>query len=187
MTYRGKDISFPRTIPALARLAFEHDYGRAWYTESGESIAEYSESVGKTQRYVSDVLAILSPRVSVRQNVRLTKRYIETGTAPGAMKARLVALAKYETTGVFTGPKVTAFSAALQGDSEAVVVDAWVYRLLGVKPSRQSYGRSAAVVVEVSQSLGWQPAETQAALWCGARALCGLNDKYSPINMEVAA
>jgi len=179
MLWRGKPIE----VPTLPELAQAHAYGRNWYEESGQNLAAYANGLGLDTRYVCDVFAILSPRVSVSMNIRLARSYLETGAAPGAMKQRLAALAKYEASGVFTGPKVTAFSAALAGDASAVVIDAWMYRLLGngAKPSLVAYRKLAARVQTVALALDWNPAETQAALWCGARSLVGYSDSYSPL------
>jgi hypothetical protein len=143
---------------------------------------EYADSIGKPFDYVCDVLAILSPRVSVSKNVKLAQSYLETGKAPGAMAQRLEALARYEYSGVFNGPKVTAFSRALQGDDSATVVDAWMFRLFNLDSTKpKAYEKASATVARVSRLLGWRNAETQAALWCGARSLCGFTDSYSPI------
>ena len=182
MLWRNKHIE----TPPFVELASEHSYGRAWYRESGESIEAYAASLQTTVKRVSDVVAILSPRVSVSMNVRYARSYLETGKAPGAMKARLAALARYESSGAFNGPKVNAFSRALQGDGDAVVVDAWMVRLFNM-PSKglteKGYEHAASIVRGVAVELGWQASETQAALWCGARALVGYSDSYSPLLM----
>lgn len=179
MQWRNQNVD----APPLATLAETHAYGRKWYAESGQSLAEYAARIGEPEAYVCDVVAILSPRVSVAQNLKLAQSYLETGSAPGAMRQRLHALAKYEASGVFTGPKVNAFSLALQGDEDATVIDAWMFRLLGTGKARgvKAYREAAGKVRGVAAELGWQAAETQAALWCGARSLCGFQDAYSPL------
>lgn len=186
MLWRGKPVK----VPGYAALARSHDYGRAWYDESGSSIVEYAKRRGFDPQRVCDVVAILSPRVTVSQNVKLARLYLETGRAPGAMKQRLHALARYEASGIFNGPKVNAFSAALAGDPNAVVIDAWMVRLFLDDPKQaltpKTYRAVADKVRGVASRLGWSPAETQASLWCGARSLCGFADSYSPLSMEVA-
>lgn len=187
ITWRGESIA----RPSLTTLALEHSYSRAWYRDSGESIEDYAASLGLAPAYVCDVVAILSPRVSVAQNARLAQSYLETGKVPGAMRQRLNALAKYETSGLFNGPKVNAFSAALRGDETAVVIDAWMVRLLmpdltGKSIRVKAYRQCAALVRGTASMLGWQPAETQAALWSGCRALVGYQDPYGPLLMQVA-
>lgn len=180
ITWRNKCIP----IPALADIALGSEYGRAWYRESGESIERYAASIGTTPKRVADVVAILSPRVSVNMNVRLARSYLTTGKAPGAMKARLHALAVYDSSGVFTGPKVTAFSRALQGDGDAIVIDAWIFRLFALPSTAKGHSVACGLVAETAGQLGWRPAETQAALWCGTRELVGYKSSYSPLLME---
>lgn len=63
ITWRNERIAFD----GLCELAHEHAYGRAWYDASGQSVAEYAASIGQPSRYVCDVVAILSPRVSRRR------------------------------------------------------------------------------------------------------------------------
>lgn len=181
LQWRGQRIR----RPSLVQLAREAGHGRGWYRDSGESIARYATSRGLCPTYVSDVVAILSPRVSVSYNVTLTKRYIEMGSCEGMMQSRVQALQQYEASGVFHGPKVNAFSRALQGDVDSVVIDAWMIRLLGqqqrLTPKR--YKGLVATVKGVATRLGWHPSETQAALWVGARKLCGYSDSYSPLKL----
>ena len=180
LIWRGQPIAFE----GYASLAHEHAYGRAWYDESGASVAAYADTLGVPSRYVCDVIAILSPRVSVAQNVKLARLYLETGKAPGAMRARLDALARYESSGIFTGPKVNAFADALDGDSSATVIDAWMFRLFNAqKRGAKQYREVANNVKAVALELDWPNAETQAALWCGARSLCGYSDSYSPLEV----
>lgn len=181
INWRGKALQ----RPSLTQLARDGARGRAWYRDSGASIAAYAAEREKPTRYVCDVVAILSPRVSVVQNVKLASEYLETGDIRrGVMRSRRRALQRYECWGEVKGPKVTAFASALAGNGDAVVIDAWVYRLFGVdKPNARTYRETVAKIRRVATLLGWEPAETQAALWVGARALCGFSDAYSPIRM----
>lgn len=181
--WRKREIAFP----SYAGLAEQHKYGRPWYHESGQALDAYADSIGVPFGYACDVLAILSPRVSVAQNVKLARSYLETGRAPGAMRQRLEALARYEARGLLTGPKVTAFSRALQGDNQACVIDAHLFRLFSVDGrDNKAYLSASATLARVAASLGWPIAETQAALWCGVRSLCGFSDNYSPLRFDHA-
>ena len=173
-----------RTHAGACALAVAGEHGRPWYRESGASVAAYAAEHGKDARYVADVVAILSPRVSVAQNVKLADEYIRTGSIErGVMGSRRVALQRYESGQGFKGPKVTAFSRALQGDADACVVDAWVLRAFGLQ-SKPAHLRTATRSIRATAArLGWPVAETQAALWVGVRALCGFTDSYSPLIM----
>jgi hypothetical protein len=181
MMWRGIDLG---TV-TLKALALDGETGRRWYIDSRASIEDYAFRHGFHAGKVCDVLAILSPRVTVEYSIRLADSYLKTGSAPGAMKQRLAALARYETSGLFNGPKVNAFSAALRGDPDAIVIDAWMYR--AARESRttpKAYRETAARIQDTADVLGWPAAETQAAIWQGARAFVGYAQGYKPMILE---
>ena len=166
-------------------LALAGRHGRSWYADAGESIARYALRHDLPFRRVCDVVAILSPRVQVTRNAELAHAYLQGLPMRGVMRSRVKALAAYERTGAFNGPKVNAFSKALQGDPNAVVVDAWVVRALGHGDAAKGpgYERIADRVRSLAKGLGWPPAETQAALWCGTRSLVGYGGDYGDLRM----
>ena len=101
------------------------------------------------------------------------------------MRQRLEALARYETSGLFNGPKVNAFSSALWGDPNSVVIDAWMYRACREdRPTVKAFRRATQRVKATATGLRWPPAETQAAIWMGARAYCGYATDYLPLEMK---
>jgi hypothetical protein len=144
--------------------------------------------MGFEAAYVADVVAILSPRVSVRQNVKLAREYLETGSIErGVMRQRVEALWRYERDGVVRGPKVSAFARALRGDDGAVVVDTWVLRAYGLSTRASDLRTAERRIRALAGHLGWPPAATQAALWVGTRAACGFTDAVSPLLMTGGA
>ena len=169
-------------VGAYHHLAAEHHYGRRWYQESGDNLRAYAERRRLDPNRVIDVLAILSPRVSVARNVALATAYLETRAIDGVMRSRVVALSRYEQDGVVRGPKVSAFAAALKGE-DAIVVDSWMLRLFEESPTVPGLKRCRRAIASVAGKLGWPSAETQAALWCGVRSAYGFNDSYSPIKV----
>lgn len=181
MHWRGIDLG----EVALHSLALQGSDGRKWYDDSWDSIKAYSDRHGFDPGVVADVLAILSPRVTVDYSIRLAKAYLETGVPlEGTMKQRQRALTGYRLTGTFGGPKVNAFSQALRGDPEAVVIDAWMYRALrDPRKSKRSYTEAVIKVRAVADRLGWPAAETQAAIWMGARSYVGYAHDYRPMDM----
>lgn len=170
---------------ALVHLALLGEQGRPWYADSLESIKLYSARHHFDPGIVCDVLAILSPRVTVEYSIKLAHEYLTTGEPnPGTMKQRQAALERYKVTGVFNGPKVNAFAKALRGDPDAVVIDAWMYRALREgRTTPKAYREASAKVRAVARRLGWRPAETQAAIWAGARAYVGYASEYSPMDL----
>ena len=172
---------------SISALAERGAAGRDWYEQSRVSIVEYACEQCVDPGYVCDVIAILSPRVSVARNTSMACEYIETGDiARGVMKSRRMALDYYETWGTFSGPKVNAFARALRGDSDACVVDAWLFRAFGVRLQNiQNYRRVETRVRRAAKRLDWPVAETQAALWVGTREACGFT-KHQPLTLEAA-
>lgn len=169
----------------LTTLARNGETGRRWYIDSWTSIQDYSYRHGFDASRVCDVLAILSPRVTVEYSVKLADSYLRTGRAQGAMSQRLQALARYETCGAFNGPKVNAFAEALRGDPDAVVVDAWMYRAAcESRYTAKTYRETAHKVKQCANGLGWPAAETQAAIWQGARAFVGYAQGYQPLTLD---
>jgi hypothetical protein len=173
MLYRGKTIVIPNHIT----LAREGEYGRTWYEESAESVKIYADAKGYTVKRVADILAITSPRVSVKHNITLATRYLEEGTTQGMMLGRIRALQRYDRTGEFSGPKVTAFSRALQGDTSVVVVDTWMLKAFQEeKPTPKVHRHISKTVKMLATKLEWKPTETQAAIWVAIRSRCGFKN-----------
>ena len=182
MIWRGIDLGHV-TLTSLAKVG---KGGRRWYIDSKREIDDYSVRNHFDSGVVCDILAIFSPRVTVAYSVRLADAFIRTGDAPGAMRARVKAARAYSQSGVFGGPKVNAFSAALRGDPEAIVIDAWMYRAVGeTRTTPKAYRETAYKVLQCAHGLGWSPAETQAAIWQGAREYVGYHtDGYAPMDLR---
>jgi hypothetical protein len=183
LTWRGERITFD----SYEDVAIRGSRGASWYLDSGDALASYAHKLGTSSKRVCDIVAILSPRVSTVQNMRLAQHYLERGTfRQGTMKARASAVLRYEDTGVFTGPKVVAFSRALQGDGDAVVIDAWIARLFDIAAESLTLGRyreTAERVRRVAHSVGLLPAEAQACLWVGTRELVGYLDPVATLEV----
>ena len=177
--YRGdKYRATPRQLAELGAI------GRHWYSVSRNSIQDYAAKRGVSVNYVCDVLAIVSPRVSVERSVKIAKDYIERDEfAPGLMGARRRALQRYEMWGELMGPKVIAFSAALQGDETACVIDAWVYRALGLEVSKPNRRKAETTIRRLAASLDWPVAQTQASVWTGTRILTGVPKPHAPLQL----
>ena len=175
--FRGRTVKLA-TFPQLAR---EGLHAVDWYDRAAVSVASYAALHGHTVRYVADVIGILSPRVHVSRNVTMADQYLRGLPVQGAMGPRIAALAHYERSGdMAKGPalKIRAFSAALQGDPDAVVIDVWMVRAAGqpgsVTPKR--YRALAARIRATATRMGISPAGCQAAIWTGIRARAGYTD-----------
>lgn len=159
--------------------------GRGWYDRAHAEVRRYSDSThGMVPTgELCDILSIVSPRVSVKVSVRLAEYWLAAGVPhPSTMRSTRVALAHYAATGEIRGPKTSAFARALRGDTDAVVVDVWVWRAMGRAPGGiGAYRAAERTLRRVARSLGWPPAETQAAIWVGVRARHG----YRPVDLTL--
>jgi hypothetical protein len=174
------------SVATLHALALDGKAHRRWYTEGVPALQAMAEGLGVDFQLLCDVVAITSPRVHVVRNIRIARDYLtrraELATLDGASIARAlgtipstgVALAHYEKTGRIRGPKTRAFSDAIQGDPNALVLDVWMSRALGVPQeklfTKAVHSKAVARVGRVSGLTGWTIAETQAAIWAGAIA-----------------
>jgi len=181
----------PTTLLRLAREGWDY---RHWYENARSEIAHCCMLQRWDPNRFTDILAITSPRVAVRRNVRLTIGYMMTGMLPeDVIRSTHAALDHYNETGEIRGPKTSAFAAALKGDLDAVVLDTWMARALGVPHSafgKRRIRESAARRIRFTAHLaGLMPAQMQAAVWAGAVKRAGRNvpgihvseELYSPL------
>jgi hypothetical protein len=179
----------------LTRLAREGEDGRPWYTRQRSILRAYAESHAVDYGLLCDVTAVLSPRTTVRGNGRLAALYLQ-GAPPNKLpcipNAR-AALTHYLDTGKIRGPKTSAFARALRGDDDAIVLDVWMARAMGIEQSTLSgkqYHREAKRIQRAARRLGWPPVESQAAIWLATRRRHGMHGAstyvtFPPIQQEL--
>jgi hypothetical protein len=160
-------------------------YGSRNFRGTDMGSEAYSAAHGFDPGRVADVVSILSPRVHVSRNVAMAHDYLTTGRVK-AMRQRITALERYEATGAISGLKVQAFARALRGDPNAVVVDVWMVRAYGLAPWSGTPKQFKVAITKVRRTagaLGWSAADTQAAIWVGARARCGYTVEDTALEM----
>jgi len=160
------------SVDTLFALAIAGVDGRNWYAAAREDIRVIAERFDETPSHVASVLAVTSPRISVRVNARMTLRYLNNGDRTGMTRSVRASLEHYEDHGEIRGPKTEAFAANLSGDESRVVLDIWMCRALGIEQAAlvrpAVYAAAAERVRRVAVRLGWTPAQTQAAIWTAA-------------------
>ena len=164
------------TLPGPLALAREGADGASWYADATASIERYAAEHGHSVATVADVLALTSPRQTVTRNVQLAHAYLSTGSTAGTLPSVAAALAHWESTGIIRGGKTGPFSLALQGDSNAVVVDVWMFRAFGLDwPSMtpKRYREAARRVRGIATRAGMTPRDCQAAVWVATRRRYG--------------
>ena len=166
-----------RSVSKLQALALQGQHGRAWYGNCERALRTLCVRKGWGVVHFAAVLGITSPRVQVPRNARYTLEYMDAYNGEvnahlnvaGLMQGIRAGLEHYERTGEIRGPKTRAFASAVLGDGDAIVLDVWMARALNVPQARLA-GKAVRLKAEarvrtVAKSLGWEPAEVQAAIW----------------------
>ena len=182
------------SIGHVRNLALSGLEYRDWYERATREIKLVSTFERWPVTQFSDTLAILSPRVSVRRNVRATLIYYGQGRKHVASTMRNVrrSLEIYEQTGIIGGNKVPFFADSLRGNVESVCLDTWMsVALLDCdEPTikqftrKNTFASACELVRTVGQQLGLTPRDCQACVWCGVFRTSGRIPPYYPIIEE---
>lgn len=145
------------------------------YDDSGENSDELAY-------LFIDLLAATSPQTNIVRNTFLTSQvfsYINDAIlckTPMKFEAHLNNVCRALLGLPLSGQKVEAFQANLRGDESAVTVDVWMMRVFnrdGDAPSAKEYEDLTLATRRVAKQYGVKPAQMQAALWVGVKALEG--------------
>jgi hypothetical protein len=155
--------------------------GRAWYPRAWSFCQTISKETGVPARRVAAVMAVTSPRARWSTNVAATIRLCEEHKAgaysysynilgANATKAVRVLESRYYSN-VLSGPKVTAFYAAICGDEDSVTVDSLMSKAAGFGSDVSDRIRDEVVtaVWQIGDVFGLSPRDAQAAVWCAYR------------------
>lgn len=126
-----------------------------------------------------DLVAITSPRLSVKQNLRFAYRTMAGLTLPDeGLASTRAALTHYRNTGLIRGAKTRRFSDALRGSDNVVIVDSWLAKGLSVDPRHARHlsvqGRAEHVIGHMAKERHLTLSDTTACVWAGViRTLTG--------------
>jgi hypothetical protein len=177
MAYKMPQVASVARLQRLAEAGADH---RHWYTLAREDICDVAQQKGWDPNRFIDVLALTSPRTSVRRNIRVAMSYMHDRTLPtDVIRSTHAALKYYEETGLIRGRKTSKFAAALRGNLNAIVLDTWMAVAMEIDQplfSRKWVERYAKEQVRfVADLLGVMPAEAQAMIWAGTVREVGRN------------
>jgi len=162
----------PKMMDHLHRLATIGAPHKDWYASARGTIDRWCAQNGWSVGEFVSVMAVLSPRCSVKRNWDNTVCVMRYG-APlqGTMKGLHVSLSHLRATGEIRGPKTAAFARCLLGDESALVLDVWMAKALGVPQAvvtrKDNLGIAYKLCGKIAGQRGWTMAQTQAAIWCG--------------------
>lgn len=180
-----------RTTKDLIALALHGFEALHWYDKAKEEIDYVCRKTGWCPERFTGLLAVTSPRISVRRNVRTTLHYLQTGILfPNIIGGVKTSVRHFDASGEIRGPKTLQFFNALRGDTDALVLDVWMAKVLGVEQktfqNRRSREAATRTVKRVAKALGTTPRDTQAILWTGIIKVFGRIPQLLPIKQEYA-
>jgi hypothetical protein len=157
-------------IKRLAQIGLGY---KDWYSRAQREIRTVCSLENWSINRFVDVLAITSPRVSVRRNVRTTLNYLANDSLfANVMYGTRAALEFWNSENVIRGPKTEAFRRALLGDKSAVVLD--VHMSYAFQVDQLNFGRKSTFrncvrrIQNVANDLHLSPRDCQACVWVGA-------------------
>lgn len=171
-------------IDAYRRASAEQSLaGRQWYPAAYRLVESIADATGINTERITFAIAALSPRNPWRWNVfdaysfaaaRAEGRTMPRATTFKRNWARAWQALDYgQDPWTSAAPKVRAFVAAINGDTESVVVDQWAYRVATTKSVKaikgSVYDRVATAYVHAARLTGETPRDLQAITWLVAQ------------------
>lgn len=153
----------------------QYEEGRGWYRARQREIRRLSEESGLSRSVVAGVIAALSPRMRWKENVKCARELLLHGRVPRCMEGSKSKAMRIYTGArplqVLGGPKTLAFYRALMGDTNAAVIDVWMFRAMGMEPTSNRFQVDYATdcLREAASIAGIPCAEFQAVVWCAIR------------------
>ena len=154
--------------------------GKRWYSEGQDMVIANAIVSGRSVRHAAAEMSHLSPRAKWDKNVASAALFAATGermrgVMSGPFGRAVKASNASDPMGTF-GPKAhktRAFAANLAGDMNAVTVDVWIARAVGVTERELKlvgvYDRIAKAFRKVAAKHGLEPAQLQAIVWIVVR------------------
>jgi len=157
-----------------SQIAARATYGQIeqaskWYMDAERVAAEVARNLDTTLEVGATVVSAFSPRERWTNNVAKAISFSLGNHVPG-FKNNMLMANNALTMGfkALKGPKTNAFAKAIAGDEQAVVIDVWMLRALGIEkksPTQSQYVEIANSVRTVAFEHGMTPRAMQALIW----------------------
>jgi hypothetical protein len=144
-----------------------------WYMDAERVAAEVARNLDSTLEVGASVVSAFSPRERWTNNVTKAISFSLGNHIPG-FKNNMVMANNAIAFGydALKGLKTNAFAKAIAGDENAVVIDVWMLRAVGIEkktPNQTQYKQLADAVAKVAFDNGMTPRATQALIWIVVR------------------
>jgi thermostable 8-oxoguanine DNA glycosylase len=140
-----------------------------WYLDAERVAAEVARNLDTTLEVGASIVSAFSPRERWTNNVAKAISFSLGNHIPGFKNNMLMAnnaiAFGYD---ALKGPKTNAFARAIAGDENAVVIDVWMLRAVGIEkksPTQTQYKEMASAVTKVANEFGMTPRAMQALIW----------------------
>ena len=168
-------MSYYETYLAIANRGTPAQIEQAtkWYVDAERIAEQVATNLNTTLEVGASVVSAFSPRERWSVNVARAIAY-SLGQEVTCLKNNLVMANNSLTLGfkALNGMKTNAFAKAIAGDENAVVIDVWMLRAVGIEkksPTKNQYNEMAEAVTKVAIELGLTPRTTQALIWIVVR------------------
>lgn len=140
-----------------------------WYVDAERVAAQVARNLDSTLEVGATVVSAFSPRERWTNNVTKAISFSLGNNIPG-FKNNMVMANNAIAFGydALKGLKTNAFARAIAGDEQAVVIDVWMLRAVGIEkktPSQSQYNELAEAVKKVAFDYGMTPRAMQALIW----------------------
>jgi hypothetical protein len=140
-----------------------------WYVDAERVAAQVARNLDSTLEVGATVVSAFSPRERWTNNVTKAISFSLGNNIPG-FKNNMVMANNAIAFGydALKGLKTNAFARAIAGDEQAVVIDVWMLRAVGIEkktPSQSQYNELAEAVKKVAFDFGMTPRAMQALIW----------------------
>jgi hypothetical protein len=158
----------------IAKASFgQVEEASKWYVDAERIAEQVAINLGTTLEVGATVVSAFSPRERWSVNVARAIAF-SLGEKVTCLKNNIVMANNALTLGfsALKGLKTNAFAKAIAGDQQAVVIDVWMLRAVGIEkktPNQSQYKEMADAVTKVANELGMTPRATQALIWIVVR------------------
>jgi hypothetical protein len=140
-----------------------------WYMDAERVAAQVARNLDSTLEVGATVVSAFSPRERWTNNVTKAISFSLGNNIPG-FKNNMVMANNAIAFGydALKGLKTNAFARAIAGDEQAVVIDVWMLRAVGIEkktPNQSTYNELANAVKKVAFDFCMTPRAMQALIW----------------------
>lgn len=161
-------------VTLYSEIAQRATYGQIeqaakWYLDAERVAEKVAANLNISLENAASVVSAFSPRERWTANVAKAIAF-SLGETPVGLSNNLRMAKAAVSIGfdALKGPKTNAFARAIAGDENAVVVDVWMMRALGLEkksPNGEEYKTIARAVKTVATLYGMTPRAMQALIW----------------------